>query len=155
MADLIPVVQRLDALQARVDALESFAAQTMTSDVTLVDGVDTFVLNVPLALGSHLGVATLSLELVEGGIGFAVTAWLAASGPVTLTGNRSAQVTLHPQLPYDSITLGPVRADVTGVANVVVYVRANSMGGGTGRVVVKAATSTTPTLAGASGFLAR
>jgi len=160
MADLVAVVVRLDALQARVDKLENFAASTLASDYPLTDGTDHIIQSLPLAVGDHLGTATLSLELEGGDVGRIVTAWFEAAGPMTLTGPRSAQITLHPALQYGSLTIGPVRANVTGTANIVVHVRAYpvSGGGGTGRAVVKASTSVVPGLAavaGASGFTGR
>ena len=158
--DLFPIVARIDALQARVDALESFTAAVLTNDYPTTDNTDHIIQNIPLAVGDHLGTATLALELTGDDTPRIVHAWFEVVGPMTLTGPRSAQATLHPQLPYGSITVGPVRATVTGVANIILHVRANPLSGGGagGRVVIKANTSIVAGMTaqpGASGFTGR
>ena len=157
-ADVIPIVARIDALQARVDALENFTAATISSDAALDDGVARVLINQPLAVGDHMGVCTLSFDLVNPSASpRAVTAWIEAVGPAELAGPRAAQVTLHGALPVGSLTLGPVQVHVTGLANVVVYARADPIGSPSvgDKVVVKASTSTAPIKPGASGFVAR
>ena len=165
MADLIPVVQRLDALQARVDKLESFQLATITSDWTLRDFTDEQFLTVVLPTnGEYQGSAHLSLELpADATAARKVTAWIdVIDGTATVTGPGAGQVTLHPQLPYATLDIGPVRL-VTGptVANAVLHVQADPLSGGGGgsQVIVKASTSViasgAPAQPRATGLIAR
>jgi hypothetical protein len=145
-ADLIPIVTRLDALQARVDKLESFQLQTLTSDRVLADDTDVVLINQVLQVGEYQASATLSLELdpVAQPPGRLITAWIQPLGGAVATGPGSAQITLHQALPYGQLALGPVRMTVTGSAgNAILYVRSTPIGGGpfAGAATVKAATS--------------
>jgi hypothetical protein len=147
MADLIPVVQRVDALEARVNRLESFQIVTLANDVTLQDDADTLVATAVMpALGDSQGSAHLTFELpFPSALPRLIVAWIEGIGTVTVTGPASGQLTLHQALPYGTLSIGPVRAVNTGVAgNVVLYVRVTPIGGGPGasdRAVMKAATS--------------
>jgi hypothetical protein len=169
-ADLIPIVNRIDALQARVDRLESFQLATLPNDMRLVDGADTIVTTVVVpAGGDSQGSAHLTFELNEAGVeppgpGASmpklVTAWIEPIGAVVLTGPASGQVTLHQALPYATLSIGPVRAVATGAGNVVLYVRSTDLGGGAprGNTVLKAATSVVGTATAkplATGLIAR
>jgi len=166
LADLIPIVQRLDALQARVDRLESFHLVTLTDDVQLADDSNILVgYPVPLPQGSdYQGSAHLTFELSPGiatSLPRLIVAWLEAVGEVAITGPASGQLTLHGALPYGSLDIGPVRAVSTGAASIVLYVRTTIIGGsapGPGYVVLKAETSalnaTTPKVQ-ATGLIAR
>jgi hypothetical protein len=149
--DVFPIVERIDALENRVNRLESFQLVTLNNDVTVADNTDTLVSTVVMpALGDSQGSAHLTFELQGGAppgseVPRLVVAWIEGIGTVTVTGPASGQLTLHGQLPYGMISLGPVRAVNSGVAgNVVLYVRVTPIGGGpnaTDRVVMKAATS--------------
>jgi hypothetical protein len=147
MADLIPVVQRVDALEARVNRLESFQIVTLANDVILQDDTDTLVATAVMpALGDSQGSAHLTFELpFPSALPRLIVAWIEGIGTVTVTGPASGQLTLHQALPYGTLSIGPVRAVNTGVAgNVVLYVRVTPIGGGPGasdRAVMKAATS--------------
>jgi hypothetical protein len=149
LADLIPIVQRLDALQARVDRLESFHLATIGADVPLDDNVDTLI-GIPVVLppnAEYLASAHLTVELTNNAATpRLVTAWIAGLGPVEITGPGSGQITLHQALPYASLDIGPVRAASTGPGNAMLYVRSSPTATGTqtGQVVVKATTSTVP-----------
>src|SRR5580693_1244045 len=149
--DIFPIVTRIDGLEARVNRLESFQLVTLANDMTVTDNTDTLVSTVVMpALGDSQGSAHLTFELQGGAppgseIPRLVVAWIEGIGTVTISGPASGQLTLHGQLPYGMISLGPVRAVNSGVAgNVVLYVRVTPMGGGPGatdRVILKAATS--------------
>jgi hypothetical protein len=147
LADLIPIVNRLDALQARVDRLESFHLATITADVPLDDNVDTLI-GIPVVLppnADYLASAHLTFELVNNAATpRVVTAWIEGLGPVAITGPASGQVTLHQALPFVTLDVGPVRASSSGPGNAMMYVRATPLAGGTqtGQVIVKATTST-------------
>jgi Collagen triple helix repeat (20 copies) len=147
MADLIPVVQRVDALESRVNRLESFQIVTLANDVTLQDDADTLVATAVMpALGDSQGSAHLTFELpFPSALPRLIVAWIEGIGTVTVTGPASGQLTLHQALPYGTLSIGPVRAINTGAAgNVVLYVRVTPIGGGPGasdRAVMKAATS--------------
>jgi hypothetical protein len=152
-ADLGAVVARLDALQARVDRLESFQLATITADIPLNQGptgprddFDVIVGNVVLPPGGDAsGSAHLTLELVGGTASTRmITAWIEPIGAVVLTGPGSGQLTLHQQLPYGTLSIGPVRAVSTGPGNVLLYVRSTvipGQGAPSGHVVIKASTS--------------
>jgi hypothetical protein len=153
MADLIPIVARIDALQARVDRLESFQLATLPNDMRLDDDVDTIVTTVVIpAGGDSQGSAHLTFELNEAGatppgpgasMPKLITAWIEELGAVVLTGPASGQITLHQALPYGTLSIGPVRAVGTGAGNAVLKVRVTDLGGGAprGNAVLKAATS--------------
>jgi len=146
-------VARIDALQARVDRLESFQLATLPNDMTLADDTDQVVTTVVLPPGGDAqGSAHLTFELYDPGSqppgpGAAmpklVTAWIEGLGPVIVSGPASGQVTLHQALPYGTLSIGPVRATATGTGNAVLYVRVTDLGGGAprGNVILKAATS--------------
>lgn len=162
--DLFPIVARIDALQARVDKLESFQLVTMANDIAAPDMTDTVITTVVIPANSEAqGSAHLTFELTDQtGPPRLVTAWIETLGNITITGPSSAQITLHAALPYGMISIGPVRAVVgDSAANLVLKVRADPFGGtgGTGGVVVKAATSVVPGGGGAkpraSGLIAR
>jgi hypothetical protein len=154
-ADIIPIVNRLDALQARVDRLESFHLATITADIPLDglagrpgDNVDVLI-GVPVVLppnAEYMANAHLTFELTGGTmIPRVITAWIAGLGAVEISGPSSGQLVLHTALPYATLDLGPVRAVSTGLGNAMLYVRSTPMGslGATpGYVVVKANTST-------------
>jgi len=155
-------VQRIDGLEARVNRLESFQLQTLGSDRVLTDGTDTIIATVGLPEGDYLGSGHLTLELTNpSATPRLVTAWIGAIGGAVLTGPASAQLSLHPQLAYGSVSLGPFRLLVSGApGNAVLYVRSTGIGGAPiGEVVIKAATSLAPGLAdahpNASGIIAR
>jgi len=168
MADLIPIVNRIDALQARVDRLESFQLVTLNNDMVLTDEADTIVSTVVIpAGGDSQGSAHLTFALANGTPAGSesprvVTAWIEGIGAVAVTGPASGQLTLHQALPYGTLSIGPVRAVSTGAGNVVLYVRASPAlaGGGpfSGNAVLKAATSvigTTTAKPQATGLIAR
>jgi len=151
-ADLGAVVARLDALQARVDRLESFHLATIPDDVPLVDNADSLI-GIPVVLppnAEYLASAHLTVELnvvaVPAASPRVITAWIAGLGPVAISGPGSGQVTLHQALPYATLAIGPVRAVSTGPGNVMLYVRATPLDGGApvGQAVVKASTSVFP-----------
>ena len=160
--DLIPIVTRIDGIEARVNRLESFQLQTLASDRTLADNSNVIIATVGLTDGDYLGSGHLTFELVGStAIGRLITAWVAAIGGAVITGPSAAQITLHSALPYASLALGPFRVLVAGApGNAVLYVRSTPIGGGpVGEVIVKAATSLAPTLTNAhpnaSGIIAR
>jgi hypothetical protein len=165
MADLIPVVQRVDALEARVNRLESFQIVTLANDVILQDDTDTLVATAVMpALGDSQGSAHLTFELPPdiAPVTRLIVAWIEGIGTVTVTGPASGQLTLHQALPYGTLSIGPVRAVNSGVAgNVVLYVRVTPVGAGpapTDRAVMKAATSVLGTATAkplATGLIAR
>src|SRR5580693_6369700 len=165
MADLIPVVQRVDALEARVNRLESFQIVTLANDVILQDDTDTLVATAVMpALGDSQGSAHLTFELPPdiAPVTRLIVAWIEGIGTVTVTGPASGQLTLHQALPYGTLSIGPVRAVNSGVAgNVVLYVRVTPGGAGpapTDRAVMKAATSVLGTATAkplATGLIAR
>jgi hypothetical protein len=143
-SDIIPIVNRLDALQARVDKLEAFNLQTLNADRAVPDDADTVLINQVLQPGDYQASATLTLELTDPAApARMVTAWIDAIGGAVATGPGSGQVTLHQALPYGQLIIGPVRLAVSAVGNAVLYVRASPLGGGpnVGGVVVKASTS--------------
>ncbi len=167
--DLFPIVARIDALQARVDRLESFQLQTLATDRVL-DGVepnpgdntDVIIATVGLAVGDYQGGAHLTFELSGSAAATRlVTAWIGGVGGAVITGPSSAQVTLHQQLAYAHLSIGPVRVQVSGApGNAVLYVRVTPIGSGpVGHVIIKANTSLAPGLATAhpqaSGVIAR
>jgi len=164
-ADIIPIVNRLDALQARVDKLEAFQLVTMTTDVPVPDMTDTTINTVVIPANSEAqGSAHLTFELTDlGGAPRLVTAWIESLGNMTITGPSATQITLHAALPYGTASIGPLRAVVgDSAANLVLKVRSDPFGGGpggSGGVVVKAATSVVPGGGGAkpraSGIIAR
>jgi hypothetical protein len=146
-ADIVPIVDRLDALTARVDRLESFSLQTLSSDRDMANDTDTVVGTVVLAPGGdYQGSAHLTFELDATDSAASpklITAWVEGIGGVTVTGPASGQLTLHQALPYGTLSLGPVRAVSTGAGNVVLYARATELPGQPprGKVILKAATS--------------
>ena len=144
MADLVAVVVRLDALQARVDRLESFQLVTMNADITVPDNTDQVITTVVLPAGGDAqGSAHLTFELTGAtALARLVTAWIEGLGPVIVSGPASGQITLHQVLPYNTLDIGPVRATATGTGNVVLYVRSTDISGAapSGQVIVKAAT---------------
>jgi collagen triple helix repeat protein len=146
-ADLGAVVARLDALQARVDRLESFHLATIAADVPLDDNKDVMI-GIPVVLppnADYLASAHLTFELAGGTlIPRLITAWIEGLGAVVLTGPGSGQVTLHGALPYATLDVGPVRAVSTGAGNALLYVRSTPIGppgANPGQVTVKANTS--------------
>ena len=162
MGDLIPVVQRIDGLEVRVGKLESFQMQTLGSDRTIAENTDVIIATVGLAEGEYQASGHLTFELTGSTAnGRLITAWIGGIGGAVITGPSAAQITLHQQLPYASVHLGPFRVLVSGApGNAVLYVRSTSLGGGpVGDVVVKAVTSLAPGLAdahpNASGIIAR
>ena len=147
--DLFPIVARIDALQARVDKLESFQVQTMAADVPLRDFTDEQFLTVVLPPGGeYSGSAHLTFELENTQAAIRkVTAWLDVIGDAVVTGPGSGHVTLHQALPYATLDIGPVRLVAgSGAANAVLHVQADPIGGGpyTGQVICKASTSVIP-----------
>jgi Collagen triple helix repeat (20 copies) len=144
--DLLPVVQRLDALTARVDRLESFQLQTRTSDLPLVDDIDTALATVVLPPGEYQAAAHLTFEMTGVEAGAAnrlVVAWIDGLGGAVVTGPGAGQAFLHQALPYASLDIGPVRVTQPDGpnGNAVLYVRSMPMSGGPGTAVVKASTS--------------
>ena len=160
--DLFPIVARIDALQARVDKLESFQLVTMPADIPAPDSVDTVITTIVIPANSEAqGSAHLSFELTDtSGSPRLVTAWIESLGNITITGPSAGQITLHPQLPTTRSSIGPVRAVVgDSAANLVLKVRSDlRRRPGAGGVVVKAATSIVPGGGGAkpraSGLIA-
>jgi hypothetical protein len=152
--DIIPIVNRIDALEARVVRLETFNLANLAADIVM-DGLasrpgdDTNVLLANVVLppnGEYQGSAHLTVELAGPAtmLPRLVVAWIEAIGSVVLSGAASGQLTLHSALPYGTLSLGPVRAVSTGPGNVLLYVRTTIIGGtapGPGWPVVKAATS--------------
>jgi hypothetical protein len=168
LADLIPIVNRIDALEARVVRLEAVATETLTVDKVVPDeppsddDPSTIVWSTVLQQGDHAATGTFTFALDKGtDVAVAnrvVTAWIDGIGAVTVSGNRSGQITLHQALPFGSLTIGPVRMVVTGPGNAVVRVRADRIPdeGGvilTGRALLKAATLVGRP--GATGLVAR
>ena len=163
--DLFPIVARIDALQARVDKLESFQLVTMPADIPAADMADTTINTVVIPPNSEAqGSAHLSFELTDtAGAPRLVTAWIESLGSMTITGPSAGQITLHSALPYGTISIGPLRAVVGDTAaNLVLKVRSDPFGGGSGPsggVIVKASTSVVPGGGGskprASGIIAR
>jgi hypothetical protein len=161
-ADIIPIVARIDGLEARVARLESFQLVTLTADKVLPDNSDEVVGTVVLPTGDSQGSAHLTFEL-DGDAAATprlVVAWIDIAGPVLLSGPASGQITLHAALPYGTLTLGPVRATNTGAGNAVLYVRVADISGGParGNAVLKAATSAVGTATAkpqATGLIAR
>jgi hypothetical protein len=169
LGDLIPIVLRIDALEARVNRLEAVVTETLTADKVVPDepadpnDPSQIVWSTVLPLGDHSATASMTFALDLGGDVAAanriVTAWLEGIGAVVVSGNQAAQVTIHQALPVGSLTIGPVRMIVSGPGNAVVRVRADRIPaeGGvnlTGRALLKAATfaSAKP---GATGLVAR
>jgi hypothetical protein len=117
------------------------------------DDYDVILGTVALPVGDSAGSAHLTFELMgdrgpppepNTAVTRLITAWIDVSGPVLLSGPASGQLTLHQQLPYGTLSLGPVRATNTGVGNVVLYVRSTVIGSAgptPGHLVIKAATS--------------
>jgi len=155
-ADIIPIVQRIDALEARVVRLETFNLANLAGDIIMDgsnpparpgDDTDVLIANVVLpANGQYQGSAHLTFELAGPAtmLPRLVVAWIEPLGSVELSGGASGQLTLHAALPYGTLSLGPVRAVSTGPGNVLLYVRTTLVGGsapGPGWVVVKASTS--------------
>ena len=161
-ADLLPVVQRIDGLEARVVRLESFQLQTLANDRVLADSTDVIIATVGLTEGDYLGSGHLTFELTNpAATGRLITAWVSSIGGAVISGPASAQLSLHQALPYASVALGPFRVQVSGgPGNAVLYVRSTPLGGApVGEAVVKASTSLAPTLTDAhplaSGIIAR
>lgn len=157
MGDLIPIVNRIDALEARIVGLEYSAAATITADQALTDDDDAYAQAVPLQPGTHVGTAAISLEL-DGSTATPrnVTAWIEVAN-ATITGPSAAQVTLHQALPLATLHLGPVRIVNTATTSAVVRVRAAPFpgaGGPSGRVLIKA-TASVNSQPRATGFVAR
>jgi hypothetical protein len=170
-ADIIPIVARIDGLEARVAKLESFQLVNLNSDLVMDgqsgrpgDDQDWVLGTVVLPNGDSSGSAHMTFELAgppASTLPRLVVAWIDVSGPVILSGPASGQLTLHQALPYGTLSIGPVRATNTGVGNIVLRVRTTVIGGGApnpGWVVVKAATSVlgeTTAKPQASGLIAR
>jgi hypothetical protein len=164
-ADVFPIVQRIDALELRVNRLESFQIATLANDMILADDADVMISTVVMpALGDSQGSAHLTFELPPdiAPVARLIVAWIEAIGTVTVSGPASGQLSLHQALPYGTLSLGPVRAVNSGAAgNLVLYVRVTPIGAGpspTDRVVLKAATSVLGTATAkplASGLIAR
>ena len=161
-ADLLPVVQRIDGLEARVNRLESFQLQVLGSDRTLADSTDVIIATVGLTEGDYLGSGHLTFELTNpAATGRLLTVWVATIGGAVITGPSSAQLSLHQALPYASVAVGPFKLLVAGApGNAVLYARSTPLGGApVGEVVVKASTSTTIGVTdshpNASGIIAR
>jgi hypothetical protein len=166
--DLLPVVARLDALEARVARLEATITDELLLDKVVPDlpaegAPASIVWNKVLQQGDYAATATFTVELDKGAdvtpTNRLVTVWFEGIGAVAVSGNRSGQVTLHQALPVQSLTIGPVRLVATGVGNALVYCRADNVPGEgsppfAGRAVLKAATVTSGK-AGASGLVAR
>ena len=163
--DVFPIVQRIDALEGRVNRLESFQLATLNNDMVLTDDTDVLVSTVVMpALGDSQGSAHLTFELPSdiAPVTRLIVAWIEGIGTVTVTGPASGQLTLHQALPYGTLSIGPVRAVNSGVAgNVVLYVRVTPIGAGpapTDKAVLKAATSVVGTATAkplATGLIAR
>jgi Collagen triple helix repeat (20 copies) len=166
--DLLPVVERLDALTARVDRLEFVATETLLVDKPVADepaseaGSDVILWVTPIQQGDHVATATFTFALeLAGDVAVSnriVSVWVEGIGAVVVSGNQAGQVTLHQALPVGSLTIGPVRFLVTGPSSAVIKVRADRIpaeGGGnlTGRAMLKAATLSAK--AGATGLVAR
>jgi len=168
--DIIPIVGRIDALEARVARLEFVAAETLLADKPVADepanenGADVILWVTPIQQGDHLATATFTFALDKGtdvsAANRIVTAWIEPVGSdVVISGNRAGQVTLHQALPAGSVTLGPMRLVVSGPTSVVCKVRADRIPdeGGVvlnGRALLKAATFVSGK-AGATGLVAR
>jgi hypothetical protein len=158
-------VQRIDALELRVNRLESFQIATLANDMILADDTDVMISTVVMpALGDSQGSAHLTFELPPdiAPVSRLIVAWIEAIGTVTVSGPASGQLTLHQALPYGTLSLGPVRAVNAGAAgNLVLYVRVTPIGAGpspTDRAVLKAATSVLGAATAkplASGLIAR
>jgi hypothetical protein len=150
-ADIIPIVDRLDALTARVDRLEAITLQTLSSDRAVDDEADVIVSTVVLQPGEYQGSAHLTFELnlipANGGDGAAaphlLIAWIEGIGTAVVTGPAAGQLTVHQALPYGSVDIGPLRVVVPAgpAANIVLYVRSVPIGPPRGHVLLKASTS--------------
>jgi hypothetical protein len=145
-ADVIPIVQRIDALEARVVKLEGFNLQTLTTDAPLTDDQDRILANVPLQPGEYMATAHLTFELTSPtATPRMVTAWIEPYFDAVVTGPSSGQLTLHQALPYASMSLGAVRIVVAtgGTGSAVLVARSTPIGGPpvNGQVVVKASTA--------------
>jgi hypothetical protein len=157
-ADLGAVVARLDALQARVDRLETFNLGVLNNDVVLAAPVggggeesDRILVNIPLQPGGeYMGSANLTFELTGAPVPGSetprlVTAWIEPYFDAVISGPSSGQLTLHSALPYGTLTIGPVRIAVPagGAGSAVLTVRSTPIGGSpvAGNVVVKQRTA--------------
>jgi hypothetical protein len=169
-ADIIPIVNRIDGLEARLARLEFVAAETLVADKPVADeptnenGADVILWVTPIQQGDHLATATFTFALEKGtdvsAANRIVTAWVEPVGSdVVISGNRAGQVTLHQALPAGSVTIGPMRLVVNGPTSVVCKLRADRIPdeGGvvlSGRAMLKAATFISGK-AGATGLVAR
>lgn len=153
----------VDALAARIkaieDALASYRFQELNADrIINVDGRDELIVNMVVPVGHHLISGRVSVELLGStSAGRVVTLWIAPLGPVTISGSRAAQATVHQALPIASLGVGPARVDVTGPGNALLYVRVDPVPGQSGGydgVAVKASTSVDPVQPGASALIA-
>jgi hypothetical protein len=172
-ADIIPIVNRIDGIEARVGRLESFQFGVINADRVLADNADTDLTTIVVTPGDYAGSAHLTFELANGSppnseTARVVVAWIYGIGEAVVTGPASGQITLHQALPYGTLTLGPVRVSVPpggGGSNAVIAVRAVPLGTAgpySGSAVLKALTSVpggpslpAPARAGASGLIVR
>ena len=106
-ADLLPVVQRIDGLEARVDRLESFQLQTLANDRVLADSADVIIATVGLTEGDYLGSGHLTFELTNpAATGRLITAWVSSIGGAVITGPASASALAAPGV---AVCLGRAR----------------------------------------------
>lgn len=119
-----------DLLLARVVYLEGIANRfyldQQTSDRPIGDTSDVVLFSRPIQAGNYSFTGQISVDLTGGTASTrVVSAWISSIGGVIVDGPRRAHITLHQQLPYGTLTVGPARIAVTGSGNALLYVRSD------------------------------